>query len=465
MLTKINDVLEKALRLVEPSIEDEKRIQKIVEDILQKTRNVSKGGLPVNSVELGGSVAKGTWERGEVDIDVFIKFDSDVSKSRFEDLGVKIGQKALDPNPNYLRYSEHPYVEGFIDGIRVNIVPCYDVNEGLWKSSADRSPFHTLYMQKHFDKKLRNEARLLKKFLKVVGLYGAEIQIQGFSGYVCEVLTLKYGSFVSVLQAFSDFTEGNIVSLDEVSTDYAEKFETSLIILDPIDNNRNLAAAISPSNIASFVLVSRAFLKNPDLSFFQTPQNTNKDLKVIALSLLDQVIVITFQHKKRTIDVLWGQLNRSISHLAKHISKFGFSVLRTSSASDTGSSSAFIFLFNSINIPKSEVKIGPIVDMRDGSSEFLKSNASWSKLKWVNNDRRINILGERKFEKAEELINAFLSGTLPHSGIAPGLKREVESSFEVISGKDILKVVNEKPWLLEKLNRVVGTDGFSFGSS
>lgn len=464
MFTKINDVLEKALRLVEPSIEDDKRIKEKVEIILQKTKDASKGGLPIQSIELGGSVAKDTWVRGEVDIDVFIKFDSDVSKNRFEELGVGIGKKVLEPNW-FIRYSEHPYVEGFIDEFIVNIVPCYNVNEGLWKSSADRSPFHTAYMKKHFDKNLKNEARLLKKFLKVVGLYGAEIKIQGFSGYVCEVLTIKYGSFVSVLEAFSDFTEGDIVSLDKVGIDDVKQFDTSLIILDPIDKNRNLAAAISPSNIASFVLVSRAFLKNPDISFFQTPKSTDKALKISESSLLDQVIVITFHHKIRTVDVLWGQLNRSLSHLAKHISKYGFSVLRTSSASDTHSSSAFIFLFNSLIIPKSQVKIGPVVDMRDSSSEFLKSNVSWSKLKWVNDDRRINILGERKFEKAEELINAFLTGTLSHSGIAPGLKKEIESSFEVFSGKDILKVVNEKPWILEKLNRVVGTDGFSFGSS
>lgn len=461
MLTKISDVFEKARRLVEPSIEDEQNLKKVVDYIVQKTKDESKGGLPVHTVELGGSVAKGTWVRGNVDIDVFIKFDSDISKTRFEDLGIKIGKKVLYPD-GYLRYSEHPYVEGFIDGFKVNIVPCYDVSEGLWKSSADRSPFHTEYMMKHLDQNLKNEIRLLKKFLKVGELYGAEIKIQGFSGYVCEVLTLKYGSFISVLEAFSKFVDGNIVSLDKVSDDVIKKFDTSLIILDPIDKNRNLAAAISPSNIASFVLASRSFLKNPDLSFFQ---NKDKTSDLNKSSLFDQLIVITFQHKKRTIDVLWGQLNRSINHLAKQISKYEFSVLRTSSASDTNSSSAFIFLINSLNIPKSQVKIGPIVDMQNGSSEFLKSNESWSKLKWVNDDRRINVLGERKFEKVEELINAFLTGKLPHSGIAPGLIREIEASFEVFSGKNILKVANEKPWLLETLNRVVVTDGFSFGSN
>jgi len=465
LLIKIYDILKEAYSIVEPSLEDEKILQKTVDYIVQKTKDVSKGELPVHSIELGGSVAKGTWVRDKVDIDVFVKFDPNTPKNQFEDLGVKIGQRSIDPYPHFLRYSEHPYVEGYIDKFTVNIVPCYDVGEGLWKSSADRSPFHTAYMKKKFDKNLKNEVRLLKKFLQVVGLYGAEIKVQGFSGYVCEVLILKHGSFISVLEAFSEFKEGNIVSLDEEKTNVLKKFDTPLIILDPIDNTRNLAAAISSSNIAYFVLASRSFLKTPDLSFFKNIKNNFDTFDLSKSILLEQLIVVTFKHKPRTKNVLWGQLNRSINHLAKQISKYGFSVLRCSSASDLSSDSAFIFLFNSLTISKSQIKIGPIVDMHEGSSEFLRSNESWSQLKWVDENRRIHILGKRRFQKVEELINAFLTIELPDSGLAPGLKREIESSFNVFSGKDVIRVAQKQPWLLETLNGVCVTNGFSFCSN
>ena len=39
-------------------------------------------------------------------------------------------------------------------------------------------------------------------FLKINGMYGAEIAKQGFSGYVCEVFSL-FGSFENVLKKIS----------------------------------------------------------------------------------------------------------------------------------------------------------------------------------------------------------------------------------------------------------------------
>ena len=55
-----------------------------------------------------------------------------------------------------------------------------------------------------------------------------------------------------------------------------KKFDTSIIIIDPIDSNRNLAAAISNENIGRFVLAARAFKKKPSISFFKQQVKTKK---------------------------------------------------------------------------------------------------------------------------------------------------------------------------------------------
>ena len=57
--------------------------------------------------------------------------------------------------------------------------------------AADKSPFHTEYVTNKLDEEKRDQVRLLKKFLKSLGIYGAEIAKNGFSGYVTEVLILK----------------------------------------------------------------------------------------------------------------------------------------------------------------------------------------------------------------------------------------------------------------------------------
>ena len=448
--------------MVEPKLMEEKNVLGIAEEVKQRVEDASKRNLTVHSVEIGGSVAKGTWLADNVDVDIFVKFDSTISKKRLEDLGVKIGRDALLPNESFLRYSEHPYVVGIIDGITFNIVPCYDVVKGSWKSSADRSPYHTSFMKNRFNKILKNETRLLKKFLKVLGLYGAEIKVKGFSGYVCEVLILKYGSFISVLKAMSNLIGGEILSLDDIDEDITKKFDTQLVILDPVDNRRNLGAAISPVNVSSFIMASRSFLEKPSILFFKGISVSEITDKVKKSTLLDRISIVILRHEPRTVDILWGQLHRSVDSLSKQISKAGFNVLRTSVASDEDSTSAFIFLLDSLVLSKSQIKMGPNVNMKGEVSKFLNSNRKWSKLMWVGHDQRIYIMGDRRFLEFEKLLYSLLDDTAKGSGVAPGLKRALESGIEVISGKNIVKATSRRQWLIEALYRVVITDEFSF---
>ena len=104
-----------------------------------------------------------------------------------------------------------------------------------------------------------------------MGAYGSEIATNGFSGYVSEVLILKYGSFESVLQALSNVQKDkNVISIDKVDEDMIKTFQNpNIIIIDPIDPRRNLGAAISAENIGRFILASRAFLKKPSMNFFK----------------------------------------------------------------------------------------------------------------------------------------------------------------------------------------------------
>jgi len=138
----------------------------------------------VVGLEFGGSFAKGTWLSKDADVDIFIKFKKNVSEEKFEKISKKIGFDSLKKYSPYVRYSQHPYVEAKIKNTKINVVPCYDVKIGEWKSAADRSPFHTKFMEKSLTSKMRNEVRVLKTFLKLNGIYGSEIAKQGFSGYI-----------------------------------------------------------------------------------------------------------------------------------------------------------------------------------------------------------------------------------------------------------------------------------------
>ena len=45
----------------------------------------------IKDVVLGGSYAKGTWLKGDVDIDIFVKMNSSMKEEEFELLGKQIG--------------------------------------------------------------------------------------------------------------------------------------------------------------------------------------------------------------------------------------------------------------------------------------------------------------------------------------------------------------------------------------
>jgi tRNA nucleotidyltransferase (CCA-adding enzyme) len=462
----LEEVIEEETRLVEPTLGEEEEVRRVAEELRRRVEETVKDEESVVSVELGGSYAKGTWLSGFVDVDIFVKFSTDLSKKRLEEIGVEVGRRALKGHKWFLRYSEHPYVEGIIEGVKVNVVACYNVAEGRWQSAADRSPYHTKLILSRFNDQMRREVRLLKRFMRGAELYGAEIKTQGFSGYLCEVLILKFGSFRGVLEAASRFREGEIISVEDVSEETVkELFHTPLIILDPVDSGRNLGAAVSLENASSFALVSRSFLKNPRTDFFNEKKIVDIEQDLVKRSqLLGNVLVAVFSHQPRMVDILWGQLKRSEHRLAGQLSKAGFNVLRSASASDEGGSSGFIFLLESMELPKDQVKIGPKIEMSEDLETFLKQNRDKVKILWVGDDWRVYGLGERRYQGAAELLETLLAGKISGSGVAPGLKEEVEASSKILFGEGVVEYAVDRGWLVEALWRVVSTDEYIFGS-
>ena len=199
-MKEYNIILNQIRKLIQPTDKQREKLSIITKQVLSiLDQAISENKINIKRI-LGGSYAKDTWLNLETDIDIFILFPIDFKEEEFEKLGIKIGKTALKNHNPKLRYSEHPYVEGIINKVKINIVPCYDVEIGNWMSSADRTPFHSRLIESKFNDKMRSETRLLKLFMKSLEIYGAEIKIKGFSGYVCEVLILKYrSSFLIVL--------------------------------------------------------------------------------------------------------------------------------------------------------------------------------------------------------------------------------------------------------------------------
>ena len=450
----VSAVIAKALSLCEPTKSEASKLTKIAQKAKRLVENRVASLDEVVDVIFGGSFAKGTWLRGDADIDIFVKIKPSVSVERFEVLGKSIGQEALKKHKPKLRYSDHPYVEAFVRGVRVNVVPCYNVEQGKWQSAADRSPFHTEYISSNFDDEKRMQTRLLKKFFKGVGIYGAEISTGGFSGYVSEVLVLKYGSFENVLRAVADMQDRQVIAVGDYDSDIVKGFRSPVIIIDPVDSRRNLGTAISPESVGRFVLAARAFLAGPSLQFFREKKKHAK----ASAKLYPNVLVVEFTHKERSPDIIWGQLKRSLNAMAKQLEIADFIVLRSSCITDEKTSAALAFLLESITLPPYTKRKGPEVFRRKDTVSFISDTKNKKPLvTWVDREMRVAMLVDRKATDARQFARSLLLDRIENSGVAKDLIAD-RKKLRIYSGSE-RKI---KGLALEAVGEVVSTEHLIF---
>ena len=391
---------------------------------LQRRNKFSKITLK-DAIHYGGSYAKGTWTSEKPDIDIFVKFKKSTSEKKFKSISKKIGFNALKKFKPYTRYSEHPFVEAVIKNIKINIVPCYDVKAGEWKSAADRSTFHTEFILENLSGPLKDDVRILKYFMSVNGIYGAEIAKQGFSGYVAEVLVYYFGSFTNVLKEIAKLKNDNAIGKPR------KKFDSTIIIIDPVDSNRNLGAAISTENVGKFILLSRAFINNPSIQFFR-----NQRKKLSSKNILNNMLVLKFQYKKSPDDTIAGQIRRAVNSLSSQMEIAGFKILRNSSLTLEKNQAVLLFLMDSLTISENQIHDGPNVFEENFSRKFVSINRKKSRIMWVGNNAKIMALQKRSHTNAKLFLNDLIQNHLNKSGIPNGIKSDIKN-MKITTGNNI----------------------------
>ncbi|WP_338601862.1 CCA tRNA nucleotidyltransferase [Sulfolobus tengchongensis] len=372
---------EEVLKLIKPSREDENKIEKVIEVIKERLKGLD--------FEIEGSYRKGTWLKQDTDIDVFVFYPKDLGKEYLERNALSEITNRVRDLDYILAYAEHPYVIVYINGIEVDIVPALRVESGDKAITAvDRTPFHTQYVTSRLDEKGKDEVRLLKRFMKGIGVYGAEIKIQGFSGYATELLIIYYGSFRKTLEEASKWKPPITLELIKPSKTFTEP----LIMPDPVDPRRNVTAAVSLKNIATFSIASRYYLKNPSIEFFfpsrKVEERIKGDILITKISIKEKV----------TEDIIWGQIKRSISKINTALTQYGFKVIDTQAWGDNSEITIAVQL-ESKDIGQYYLNIGPPFYASTVES-FIDKNENI----WIGEDGRLYSIKERKEYDAESIV-------------------------------------------------------------
>ncbi len=381
-MKKLNDVHEEILGKITPTPVERARLSALAEELRRKVKLACEEQGVKATVRVEGSIAKDTWLREEPEIDVFMRLPITMPRKVLGEIGLKIARKATAGARQIERFAEHPYLEAFIDDVRLNIVPCYDVKKGEWLSATDRTPFHTDYVKKCLNKDMRGEVRLLKKFLQAIDAYGAEIKTGGFSGYLCELLIVYHKSFIETLRTFSGYTKKLAIDIEGYyesrQKEFDRLFPESLVIVDPVDGGRNVGSAVQPQKLYLFVAAARAFLKNPRSNFFYPPEISALPTRVLAKKLEKRGGVLVFLKlgKINTVpDVLWGQLYKTQRALRKLAELNDFTVLRDAVWSDEKTLHIFVFELEQRVLPSIKKHFGPPLEREMECERFLAKYA------------------------------------------------------------------------------------------
>ena len=451
-MQEIEAVTKQVLEKITPKKAERAKVEALSRELEQKiTLACQQEGLAA-IVRVEGSVAKDTWLSENPDIDVFMRLPKSIPRKNLGDIGLKIAKKAAGDAEQVERFAEHPYLQIFVSGYRVDIVPCYDAKPGEWQSATDRTPYHTDYIKAHLDMPLRGEVRLLKRFMQGVGVYGAEIKVGGFSGYLCELLVMKYGSFVQVVRAFAEYNRRVVIDIERFYAGREKElsllFPESLVIVDPVDKGRNVASAVQPQKLYTFIAAARAFLIKPAEEFFypsKTPILSPEALKKQFASRGSAIVFLVMGGLDAVPDVLWGQLYRSQRSLHKLLELNDYKVLKDVVWSNEKTLSVFVFELEQQELANVTKHLGPPLEREAECKTFLSKYANNKQVvsgPYIENGRWMVML-PRKTTDAVTLLKAKLADGGKNAGVAELIAQAIKKNLKVIVNADVLEVYSD----------------------
>ena len=334
-------------------------------------------------------------------------------------------------------FASHPYVTTDIEGCEVDIVPCYAINDGSeLKSAVDRTILHTRYVKSNLDKSQEDEVLLLKRFMAMTGTYGSEFKVGGFAGYLCELLIIYYESFENTLKNAINWKFGHDIDMENYGT--SDNFDDPLIVIDPTDMNRNVAAALRLDKMAEFIQSARNYIFSDNKEDYFYPLNKNLNRSTI-LNEFDErdsdLIAIRFNIPDIPLDTLHPQLRKTCHALERKLNGEEFNVFKADYWSDEITNCIILLEMASSKLNKVKVNVGPKVFITQACENFV---GKYGRENCYIQDDFLVHNQQREFCDAVDLIRHIF--TKEHIGlikVGKNLKKNIINTYEFIDIEEV----------------------------
>lgn len=393
----IKKMLHNVLEEITPDSSTKKEVLAEVNSFVEKLNaSLKKKGIKAKAV-LGGSYAKDSWLKGDYDVDMFVLFDL---AYKDKDLS-KLLARALAPWKPDRVHGSRDYFQ-IKNTVNYEIIPVLNIKKASdAQNVTDFSPLHVKWVQKE-GKKYKDDIRLFKRFCKANKVYGAESYIRGISGHVADILVIHYKGFLPLLRAITKWKPKVVIDTKKAYKKNpllilnTSKTEGPLLVIDPVQPDRNAAAAFTEEKLGDLIKAASAFVKAPskkhfvDTSIEDTLAKKKKPLLVVHSTAL-----------KGKQDVSGAKLLKVFTFLKQQLADFG---LKDAGWEWDGSSPATMwFALKKDTLPKQEVMRGPPKSMENHAKRFKKAHK-----KTIVKGKYLYATITRKQTKAETVLQSAL---------------------------------------------------------
>ncbi len=442
-----HETVNQVLKSIRPSEEERKQLNEAAKKILEAAERIGKAYAM--KPMLCGSVAKDTW-LAPPEIDLFMLFGENLPRKKLEEYGLQAAKDIFEALGGKWRaaYSEHPYLTGLVrieeKTYMMDVVPAYETSAINIKSAVDRTPHHVNFVLKSIDYKKgqQDEVRLLKKFAAARGCYGADLAVQGFSGYLCELLIIKFGTFLSVMENAAKWQAG--VVINHLGRKAEEEFKAEgepLIVIDPVDPKRNVAAAVSVETFYRFVKACGEFERTAGIGLFEKDVSkpySVEEAKEIIESRGTKFYAIKFQNPQVQPDIYHSQMRKALHRIEEFLRKEGFSLIGKD----------YYEGFETVILLEAETWVLPRIAKNTGPSVFSRHAKSFlehyrGRRVYIENGNWVAIL-EREHSSLLELIMDLLGSDIISQGIPSNIAEPMKRG-EFFGEDDFMRFVMRMP--------------------
>ena len=374
-------MFESMLKEIKPTKKEEEELNSKVAIFLRSLNDNLKEG----KIVVGGSFAKGTWLRGQHDLDIFVQYPNE------EKISDKLETAIKKTFRKYQRiHGSRDYFIIEFEKIIFEVIPVLKIKSSIEaKNITDISPLHVEWVNKNLSDKMKDDVRIAKQFSKANKFYGAETFIKGLHGYVLEILIYHYGSFLNMVKNVSKWRENMLINFGK--NEFYSEQHFPLVLIDPVNPKRNATASLSEEKLNLFIKTCKDFNKNKSLKYFKEQKINEKKYNLI----------IEAEPLEGSRDVAGTKILKVHEYIEHKLKNEGYEIKNTEF--EFKEKGKVYFNIKNKKLPKYKKHYGPPITMKEGLENFKKKYG-----KYKTEKGKAYVMLINKNNKLEEYIKKII---------------------------------------------------------